>query len=181
MADAALLAAGVVTAPTMPETLGAARGKIVLLRRYKDSTLGVDLYEHFPKNNTLPQLDHTIKPPQRFYIQDVCEPENYGLSKNADRETAIATKKQVVDAALSAAASDTGGPIPKFYFNFASAVYFLIRSIQPDTVIVSKPVNEHVVNYLKDHPRAKTGFLIMDWMTADTAHLILYRNMVLTS
>eukprot|EP01032_Pedospumella_encystans_P011392 gene11392-13244_t len=177
MTDAALQAASVVTANTMPETLGAARGKIVLLRRYGGSSLGIDLYSNFPGNETQPALMPSGVTTQRFHIQDVFEPENYGSLKNADKATAIATKITAVDAALAAAASYVDGTaVTTFHVNFVSAVYFVIRSVSPDTVMISKPLNEHVMTYLKANPQVKTGFLLMDWMTTDMAHEILFRN-----
>ena len=173
MADSAILAAGVDTTATLPDTIGAARGKIVLLRRYS-SSLGVEL--SIPDNKISTSRVSSGGITQNLHIQDVYEPENYGGNKGVGKDIAIDTKKGAVNSMLLDAASSTD--TSSFYFNFASAVYFVAFGI-PDTVDISRPLNTHLLKYLQERPQAKTGFLIVDWMTIDLAHHILLRNLSL--
>lgn len=146
-------------------TLGEARGKIVLLRRFtadervtkeSNGTFGIDA-SAFPDNCTDGSVVRDGRPLLR--VQDL-----YSLSWND-----VARKADLVCAHLARAAAGPSGPL---FLNFLSASNFFIATCWPERVAAR--VNPAVVAYLctrhgvegEGSGRCATGVVVTDWVGA---------------
>lgn len=167
----------------MPETLGEARGKVVLLSRFANAPAGVHLYVENPGTTGLEQKI-SDNPAQRFHIQDLQQyKDSLGRTDIAD---ASKTKFDLVKQALSYAADTNAhsASYVSFVFNYASAVcnqtgraVVVIPVNYHDTYSVSDQVQSSVAEHLKAHPNDKTGFLIFNFITPAVAFMIFKRNL----
>ena len=139
-----------ITDKTMPLTLGAARGKAILLSRYADSNFGVPAYQGWEDNASfvLPNFIH---------VQD-----EY---KVAD----VATKKEAITKCLE----KSQGILSPLTFNFFSGyrTSYFPPSYAPS---VAKEINPDLEKILK--PYKKTGVAILDFITEGNAKLIISHN-----
>ncbi len=170
----------------MPDTLGDARGKVVLLSRFANAPAGVNMYVENPGTTGHQTVEHKIpdKPAQRFHIQDLQQyKDSLGRTDIAD---ATSKKLDLVKQTLSFAAETNAhsASYVSFVFNYASAVcnqtgraVVVVPVNYHDTYSVSDRVQSSVVDHLKAHPKDKTGFLISNFITPDLAFMILKRNL----
>lgn len=140
-----------------PPTLGQARGKVVLLRRFwASSPLGIDARTHWRDNTAFTvQNDHSVLHVQDCYRQD--GPEG---------------KWQEVTSLLEQARK---GPAEAFYLNFTSGYRLGLFGI-PSVPAIAKTVNRQLDAYFHENPRGRFGILIMDFVTAERSERIWQTN-----
>jgi 1-phosphatidylinositol phosphodiesterase len=145
----------------LPETIGAVRGKIVLLSRYDSPTIGIDASAPSgwldPKEASSANT-FTIDKATKIRVQD-----HYKLLDNQ-------TKWSEAIALLSEAASSTE---PKtLYLNFFSG--YLTKGLPPSySLTTAKVINPQI---LKELPASHKGILIVDFATKDLVKKLLEGN-----
>jgi 1-phosphatidylinositol phosphodiesterase len=144
--------------PSIP-TLGAARGKIVLLRRFDSATkpLGIDAAP-WADNATF-----TVTNAAMIRIQD-----EYIVGMNDAKWTAI-------NALLGEA---RGAPTTTLFLDYTSG-YQMMNGL-PNITIVSDDMNARLDAYLADPANAsgRLGILVMDFITAPRAAAIISTNVL---
>jgi hypothetical protein len=122
------------TGRSVPATLGEARGKIVLLSRYANNTVGIDAYQGWADSATF-NLDNGTP----LHVQDT-----YKLADSA-------TKWAEATSCFAYAAKSAGLTI-----NFLSG--YLTKGFPPSySVPVAKAINPLALSYLQEHTE-KTGY-----------------------
>ncbi|MBB5350898.1 1-phosphatidylinositol phosphodiesterase [Haloferula luteola] len=134
-------------------SLGAARGKVVLFRRFSavEGPLGFAASE-WPDNRTFG--DH------RWRVQDGYRVEN------------IASKWEAVEAMLKEAAT---GPSSVLVVNFTSGYQPWAWGL-PDIRAVARPMHARLAAWLEQNPRGRLGVVMMDFVTPDLARALYERN-----
>jgi len=149
------------TASTLPETLGASRGKILLISRYDGTSIGIDASAASgwldPKDASSANT-FTIDKAAKIRVQD-----HYKLLDNE-------TKWSEATALLSEASASTD---PKtLYLNFFSG--YLTKGFPPSySVSTAKYINPRL---LKELPASHKGVLIVDFVTKDLVAKLLEDN-----
>ncbi|MBK1881406.1 phosphatidylinositol-specific phospholipase C domain-containing protein [Luteolibacter pohnpeiensis] len=135
-------------------TLSAARGKIVLFRRFGASSLpkGIDA-SNFPDDTTF-STGGTLR------VQD-----HYNVSSNTDKWNQI---KAILNEARY------GGP-NTLYVNFSSGVNTSFLGI-PSITTVSNSINPQLTTFFNDNPSGRFGAILMDFANADRASMIYNTN-----
>lgn len=138
---------------TIP-TLDAARGKIVLFRRFSASVTrkGIDASK-FPDNTTFSTGDF-------LRVQD-----NYVVPDNEGKWCAI---RALLDEARS------GGP-DTLYVNFASGYKNGLMGF-PCITTVSDNINPRLITFFTANPKGRFGIVLMDFADAEKAALIYNTN-----
>lgn len=139
------------TGPTLP-TLGDARGKVVLLRRFSSSTsLGIDATA-WPDNTTF-SIASTLR------VQDA-----YVVTDNAAKWSAIT-------ALLAEARTATGTTL---FLDFTSG--YQTMAALPNITVVADDINARLDAYLAENPDDHLGVLVMDHVTEARVRAIAARN-----
>jgi 1-phosphatidylinositol phosphodiesterase len=139
------------TGRSLPQTLGEARGKIVLLSRYDNSTLGVDAYKGWEDSATF-DLDNGTA----LHVQDT-----YKLS-DADQKWSEASW-----------CFDYASENSTLCLNFLSG--YLTKGFPPSySVPVAEKINPMALSYLRQNSE-KTGIVLFDFVTADLAKAVYGR------
>ena len=135
---------------TLPETVWDARGKIHLLSRYKESTIGVPSYNGWKDDDTFIMGD--------FYIQD-----NYDIGDVEDKKEDIL---ETIDYSIN--------HNDKLVLNFTSAV--LDGDFPPSySGGAAKVINPWLVSELKDK-EGSLGVMVMDFVTSTLCDAVIGRN-----
>lgn len=133
---------------TLP-TLGLARGKLILLRRFQSKKpLGIPATDW--KNNS----HHSTK---KLVIQDIYQPKDTNTKWQAILKN-IASKDR-----------------KKLHLNFTSG-YLKNRLGIPDIKRVSNPINKRLTGYLATAPHRPHGILVLDFITPELASSIIRLN-----
>lgn len=136
-----------------PPTLGEARGRLILLRRFKASPpLGIDASE-WPDNTTFSTGTLTV--------QDLYEPGD------------VPPKWTAIRSALKAAHTDTNPA--HIHLNFTSGYRTLTLGL-PNIPAIAGPINERLAIYFRTAPRGAHGWLMMDFTTPELATTIANAN-----
>lgn len=138
-------------------TVGDARGKIVLLRRFPSTTtpLGIDGNSMWgdDKTFTMTSMDATVR------VQD-----DYKVETNDSKWMAITT--------LFAEAA--AGEPSTWFVNFTSG--FQLSNGIPNTPRVATDINERLDEYLNATPTGRLGTVASDFTTESRIHLIIAHN-----
>ena len=135
---------------TLPETLGEARGKIYIISRYEDSTIGIPAYEGWEDSTSFVLND--------FYVQD-----NYKISDVNDKIEDI--KKTFTYSSSN---------VDKLSLNFASC--YLSNGFPPSYAgTTAKQINVWLMEHLDEYD-GSLGIVICDFVTSDLAEKIYERN-----
>lgn len=141
-------------APHVP-TLGQARGKMVLLRRFAaEGAKGLDA-SRWADNTTF-----TLRNAATIRVQD---------------KYRVATAEEKWDAASALLTEAPDGPADVLYLHFASG--YLPRAFEiPNIPGVSQPVTANLHRFLQSTGRARLGIVITDFSSAETSRLIIDTN-----
>lgn len=141
---------------TLPTTLGEARGKVILLSRYRNSTIGVPCFEGWVDN---PSAAFNL--PNGIHVQDC-----YKLS---DCET----KKSKVDECLAYSASNATSSVSPLVLNFFSG--YLASGFPPSySVPVAKEMNPYALTVVPEYSCA--GVCIFDFVSPTLCQTVIKRN-----
>ncbi len=134
----------------LPETVGEIRGKILIISRYSNSTVGIPAHSGWIDDDCFELGD--------LYVQD-----NYSIDEIQD-------KKQSVQTALNYAKSSNG----KLVLNFSSC--YLNNAFPPSYAGTSAlEINPWLLEYLGTN-NGKTGIIVADFITEKLAKAIYGRN-----
>lgn len=134
----------------LPENVGSARGKIYIIARYADNTMGIGCYEGWENNTSFELHD--------MYIQD-----HYKLDGAEE-------KIPDIEAALDIAASEKYSLVLNFTSCYLSKGYPPSYSGTPAQVI-NRWLSENL-----GKARAPLGVMVCDFITSETAMTIIGRN-----
>jgi 1-phosphatidylinositol phosphodiesterase len=149
--------------------LGAARGKMVLLSRYENNTIGIDSYQGWsdsadPTASNTFDMDNGVS----FKIQD-----HYKLKTVQAKEDEFSALLSLSDAYYTYFTANPTTAEETFYLNFASG--YLVNSFPPSySVSAAKKINPWLLNTLSSH--TCTGVVIMDFVTPELASAVYTRN-----
>lgn len=148
------------TGRDLPATLGAIRGKMTLISRYADNTIGLDAYGP-GDNHWMSDVDGTgTFTLNHFRVQD-----HYKLADND-------TKWNEITALLSEAANDNSNSL--LYLNFFSG--YLAKGFPPSySMSTAKVINPKVLNGAL--PKNRRGVLICDFVTPALAKALWEGNL----
>lgn len=133
-----------------PASVGAARGKIFVLARFVDATVGIPANPGW-KDSTSFELNG-------FFVQD-----NYRL-------TDVETKKEDINKALDIAKEKKYTIV----FNFASC--YLENALPPASASkTAKVINPYLLELLKDQ-KAPLGVILFDYITEDLCAVVIESN-----
>ena len=139
-----------------PPTLGTARGKLVLLRRFDATTLplGIDATQ-WPDNAafTITDADATIQ------VQD-----DYIVTANDDKWTAITS---LIDQART-------GPKATLFLDYTSG--YQMMGALPDITVVSDDIDARLDKLVDTAPPGRLGVLVGDFATESRAAAIIATN-----
>ena len=144
------------TANRIP-TLGEARGKIVLVRRYPHASIGINCSDNWADNAAF-----TMQNGVSMQVQD-----NYQLSNQSERESKW---NKIVTLAETAARADH-----TFCLNFTSGYVSGMFGI-PDITTVSDYINPKLSEYLSALPQGGYGTYAIDFITPEIASALIATN-----
>lgn len=153
---------------TLP-TLGAARGKAILLSRYENNTMGVDCYQGWADPDDATSANtFTLDNGYPLQVQD-----HYKL-------TDATTKENEISSMLSLSQTyqmKRDLPVPlvadTLYLNFASG--YLFKGFPPSySISIAKTINPWLVTTLPNYDC--TGVVIMDFVTPELCMTVYQRN-----
>lgn len=144
------------TSTALPATLGEARGKAILLSRYKDPTIGVPCYEGWIDNS-----QEAFDLPNGIHVQDY-----YKLPD-------CTAKKLKVDACLAYSSSNATSGTSPLVLNFISG--YLEKGFPPSySVPVAKEMNPYLANAIPEYSCA--GVCIFDFVSPALCDAVIKRN-----
>jgi 1-phosphatidylinositol phosphodiesterase len=148
------------TGRDLPATLGAIRGKMTLISRYADNTIGLDAYGS-GSNHWMSDVDGTgTFSLNQFRVQD-----HYKVSDNE-------TKWSEITSLLSEAEKDSSNSL--LYLNFFSG--YLTKGFPPSySMSTAKVINPKVLSGAL--PKAHPGVLICDFVTPELAKALWEGNL----
>lgn len=145
------------TSTTLPDNLGEARGKALIVSRYANNTIGIPAYECWG-NPSDPESENSFALGE-LYVQD-----HYKL-RNADTK-----KEEIVETLEHSLNSDL------LHLNFLSG--YLVSSFPPSYApSIAKEINPWIDTVLEEN-NGYMGVLIADYVTSDFASTIIERNFV---
>ncbi|TDS11138.1 phosphatidylinositol-specific phospholipase C [Sphingobacterium paludis] len=146
-------------------SLQAARGKIVLVRRFgAGQTLGIQASNGWSDNAAF-----TIQNPEStLQVQDI-----YRVTNNTDKWNAITS--------LFNTSNNAGAANKTFFLNFTSGFQNPFPSIPgipdiPNIPLVSNEINPRLADFFKQNPKGYFGVVITDLIYPDLAKSIYYTN-----
>lgn len=145
-------------------TLGDARGKIVLFRRFAidkatPTDVGINAFDEYP--NPAGGSTFTIKGPPKLEVQD-----EFGLLN-----TKIASKWDAIEKLLTRASAP--GNTSVLYVNFCSAA----GKLEVDYPLsATSTINPKLEAYFTSHPKGRFGIVLTDFQTTDINTRIVRTN-----
>ncbi len=144
---------------TLPK-LGDARGKIILLSRYKNSTLGLNLYDDWKDGGSSSShntFEINLSGDTIFHIQD-----HYTLADNEDKWVEVVENLEFAN-----------NNNDRYIINFLSA--YLEKGFPPSySVPVAKYINPKFLNETSSY--TKVGTILFDFVSQDLAKSVYERN-----
>lgn len=142
------------TSSAIPENLKEARGKVVVLRRYPESTIGIDCTS-FPHNKSGSVIEGKI------YSQDFYKVE---ISDHIADTISAAEKVEKIRKAMDYAKANENELVLNFTSGWGSA----------GPLSIANRVQEDVVEMLAHYGKARTGVVILDFCDDLLGHLVSY-------
>lgn len=141
----------------LPKTLGELRGKIYLISRYKDNTIGLPAFDGWIEQKNSEQMNTFDIEESLLHVQD------YYKVKEIEK------KKEQISSCLDYSMSHIG----TLTLNFTSCYY--VDSFPPSYAgTTAKIINSWLVEMLDE--KKNLGILVSDYVTSDLCEMIYKRN-----